>query len=995
MNHAPGAYVVVVAERPGAKSPRSTEIEAHVTRHLGRKSPKTRALRLFACAEDFSREELLAFAESTLADPIVDQVTVTDEVGRGEPGSYVHLARLPGLTDDEGRSAELSWALFHGSPAPEWTFFAEELVTFEEELPDATLATIARDVLGNPNVHALSWGKLPFVAEKPVRVALTAEARVEAVELPDTDEALAELSKSRQLGLSVEELRVIRAHYADPKVREARARAGLDHGPTDCELEIFAQTWSEHCKHKELAATVRVEDRETGRAREVHGIFKTTVVTPTREVRAELDRRGQGFIVTVFDDNAGIVRVDEHTNLTLKVETHNSPSALDPYGGAITGILGCNRDAIGTGRGGGRLFFNTDVLCFGMPDHDAPLLPGQLHPARVFEGVHAGVRDGGNKSGVPTVNGALIFDPRFSGKPLVFCGSAALVPAMAGGAPAWKKELRPGDRVVTVGGRVGKDGIHGATFSSHELGAGQSRAVVQVGSPITQKLVVDFLEEAAARGLLSGVNDSGAGGLSSSVGELARLTGGVRVHTERVPLKYPGLLPWEIFLSESQERMSLAVRPEHVEELFSLAASRGVEAADIGEFTDSGLLEVVHGETKVASLDLHFLHEGTPKLTLDAVVSPPTSSPSAESERDLGDLLLAVLASPNVRSREPVVRAYDHEVKGKTAIKPYMGPRGKAPQDAGVIRISHDDFGAVAVASGICPRYGDKDPYAMAQGAFDEAVRSLVSVGARLPGEAEGPFEPFCGCDNFCVPDSVFHPTQNPDGKEKLGKLVRIAEGLADMVRAFEVPMVSGKDSMKNDFRSAGVKISVPPTLLVTMVAKIRDVRRVVTSEWKSPGDVVFLVGETYDERGCSIASEILGDTGGTAPRVRVPETRALYTLMTRAHEVGLLVQSHDLSDGGLAVALAEACIGSGLGADLTLPESALSPLAALFSESHARFVVSVHEGRAEEAARLFGPRATRLGTVGGDSLIVRHAGKTPIASDLASLTLAYETRLS
>ncbi len=929
-----------------------------------------------------------------MADPVVDDVTVASVVGEGREGSYVHLARLPGLTDDEGRSAELSFSLHTGQPIAPWTFFSEELVVFDDAFPDDTLRAIALEILGNPNVHELSWGRLPFVAKRPVRVALTAVARVETVPLPEDDAALEALAKERSLGLSLAEMKAIVGYYALPEVREARAADGMPLSPTDCELEMFAQTWSEHCKHKEFNATIEVDDRERGEKRTVRSLFKSYVASPTREVQKVLDGRGQAFVVTVFDDNAGIVRVSETTNLTLKVETHNSPSALDPYGGAITGILGCNRDAVGTGRGGGRLFFNTDVLCFGPPDYAEPLLPGQLHPARVFEGVHAGVRDGGNKSGVPTVNGALVFDPRFAGKPLVFCGSAALVPSHAAGEPSWTKDVRPGDRIVTVGGRVGKDGIHGATFSSHELREGQSRGVVQVGSPITQKLVVDLLEEAAAKGLVHGVNDSGAGGLSSSAGELARVTGGARIDTSLVPLKYAGLLPWEIFVSESQERMTLAVHPESLEAFLGLAKARGVEAADIGEFTASGKLDVVHGDTKVASLPLSFLHEGVPPLTLEAIVEPPTRTASRGCEEDLGSLLLLVLASPNVASRESVVRAYDHEVKGKTVLKPYMGESGHAAQDAGVLLVRHGSNEGIAVSSGIVPRYGDLDAYAMAQGAFDEAVRALVSVGARLPCDAEGPFEPFAGCDNFCVPDSVFHETKNPDGREKLGKLVRMAEGLAEMVRAFEIPMVSGKDSMKNDFRAGGVKISVPPTLLVTMVAKIRDVRKVVTTEWKAEGDIVFLVGETHDELGRSIAAQLLDDPGGHAPRVRIPETRALYRLMASAHEKGLLASSHDLSDGGLAAALAEACLGANMGGAIEIPSTGLSAYAALYSESHARFVVSTRPEHEAELAALFGSRATRLGRTGGDMLRVSFEGQRLFELPVSDLTRAYETSL-
>ncbi len=996
---------VWITVRDGLRDARTERIRASTGRFLGEDPGEVRVARLFMIDLDLPDEELLRLAREGLSDRILDEVRVGEPVALPGFSRYVHVSWLPGVTDDEARSAEATLAAMKHIQVPPGTCSSQTLVLFTRPFDHGSLRGLAEKVLGNPNVHHLAWGSLPVMPGYHPRVDLALDARVEPIPLPgldgaNVDEALAALSRSRALGLSVPELRAIARHLAEPSIQEGRARRGVGPDPTDCELEIFAQTWSEHCKHKEFNATIRVDDRSRGIQREVRSLFKSFIRASTLRVREELAGWGKDFIVTVFDDNAGLVRIDDERLLAIKVETHNSPSALDPYGGAITGILGCNRDALGTGKGGARLLFNTDVLCFGMPDHDGPLLPGQLHPARVFSGVREGIQDGGNKSGVPTVNGALLFDPRFSGKPLVFCGSAALMPRVLAGAPSQVKDLRPGDRIVTVGGRVGKDGIHGATFSSSELREGQSHGVVQVGSPITQKRVADFLEEACALGLVAAVTDSGAGGLSSSVGELARLSGGADVRLERVPLKYPGLRPWEVFLSESQERMTLAVRPEELQALSALSEARGVELADLGSFTDTGLLEVRHEGALVCSLDLAFLHEGVPGLVLDAVIEAPqalaiTCDPGTH---EAGDLLLRILASPNVCSRESIVRQYDHEVKGKTVVKPYMGPRGKAPQDAAVLRIDHRGPAGVAVASGIAPKFGDIDAYAMAQGAFDEALRSLVSVGARLPSPGSEDHEPFCGCDNFCVPDSVFDPDGNPDGREKLGKLVRMCEALYDMATFFRVPMVSGKDSMKNDLRAGGRKISVPPTVLFTMVAKIRDVRRAVTSELKAEGDVIFLLGETRDELGASELLRLLDDRGGQAPGVHMQPARDLYERVARAHDEGLLVSSHDLSDGGLAVALAESAIGGGLGAEISLP-TGLPPPVQLFSESHSRLLVSARPDRAGRLAELFGQRATRLGAVileprltvrGGED----RAGREILSLPLARLEAAYDREL-
>lgn len=929
------AHVVQVRMRAGVRDPAAEHARA-AAQSLGWDCGPLAVSRLYAVDLPMPREWLADAAQKALACAVTEEVAI-DQL-QGAAGSHLLLGRLPGVTDDEGRTAQaaLSAVLGRADRGDTQHVFALRLLAFERRLTPEQLRSLGA-VLANPLVDRIEAGDgLP--AQVLVADFAPAVAHAQAtVTLDGSDAELLAISKDRTLHLNLAEMRAVRDHFR--AVAAERLAAAMPAEPTDCELEIFAQTWSEHCKHKEFAATIAFE--HNGEAKTVHSLFKTFIRGATERIRAKYAQIGEDWMLTVFSDNAGVVELDDNSLFVLKVETHNSPSALDPVGGAMTGVLGNNRDAFGTGKGGARLLFNTNVLCFGPPDYSKPLLRGQMHPQRIALGVIDGIKQAGNKSGVPTVNGAILFDDRFAGKPLVYCGTGAILPRHYAGSEAWTKRIEPGYRVVVVGGRVGRDGIHGATFSSGELTDQVSGSVVQIGSPIVQKGVNDFMQAACALGLVAAATDNGAGGLSSSVGELAQTSGGARIDVGLVPLKYAGLQPWEILLSESQERMTLAIEPAALSELLALAARLEVEATDIGAFDDSGRLHVTFGQTTLAHLDLHFLHHGVPPKHMVARWTDPAPLPLPAAELDYGQTILQLLASPNICSRQPVIRQYDHEVKGKTVVKPLMGRSGTGPQDAAVMRASFDGWHGVAIASGICPKYGDLDPYHMAAGAFDEAVRSLISVGARLPQPGEAPS--WSACDNFCVPDSALDPAGNPDGDTKLGKLVRMCEALYDMSVFFDVPMTSGKDSMKNDFRADGQKISVPPTVLFTMVARMTDVRRAVTSDFKQAGDSIFVVGHSYDELGGSELARMHEWQGGQVPLVRQEQAKRVYEKMMAAHAQGLLASSHDCSDGGMAIALAECCIGGGLGALVALPIwPDVGALAMLFGESHSRFVVSV-----------------------------------------------------
>ena len=729
-----------------------------------------------------------------------------------------------------------------------------------------------------------------------------------------SDRQLTALSAQRLLALSLRELHAVRDYYRTPTVRQRRRAAGLDEAATDVELEMIAQTWSEHCKHKIFNATI--EYREDGHGETIRSLFDRCIRATTQEVDP-----GDGFLRSVFHDNSGVIEFDSETLLCFKAETHNSPSALDPYGGAITGIVGVNRDILGTGRGA-RPIFNTNVLCFAPPQIEE--VPGGLLPPRAaLEGVHRGIVDGGNQSGIPTVAGAVLFDSSFIGKPLVFCGTGGIMPASLLGAPSWEAEPHAGDLAVMAGGRIGRDGIHGATFSSLALDESSPLSAVQIGDPITQKKMSDFLLEARDQGLYRAITDNGAGGLSSSFGEMARACGGVRLELERAPLKYHGLEPWEILVSESQERMSLAVAPEHFAALADLARRREVEVTALGEFTADGTVEVRYAERLVALLELEFLHDGLPEMVLQARWEPPQPSPAAAVPVLPPEKVLPrLLADPNIASKEALVRQYDHEVQARTVGKPFVGRRMDGPSDGAVLQPRPDSLRGITVTHGICPWYSTWDTWHMAMCAVDEAVRAHVACG--------GDPDRMAALDNFCWPDPIAGP-DNPDAAHKLAQLVRAARGLRAACLAYRLPLISGKDSMKNDAVVEGRRISVLPTLLVSVLGIIEDLRRSVSSDFKQPGDRIFIVGADRGELGGSAYARLLGGTGGSGagaatggwqqacPTVDAPAAMRRYRLLHAAMCEGMVASAHDLSDGGLAVALAESAIGGRCGARLDL----------------------------------------------------------------------------
>ncbi len=944
------------------------KIEKNAASFLKIKTGKIKTGKVFNITYDLSKENIRKFANLGLKDEIINDVYINSFYNDPFYKSFVLVAKQPGVTDDEGISAQKTLIDILDLKLDTKTqhIYTEDIYLFENELDENILKELAEELLGNKLIHHFEYGRFNGKIDYIPEVRIGKNYKSETIDLNISDDNLLKISKDRLLSLNLKEMKAIQTYFADEKIIENRMKNNLSEMPTNCEMEVLAQTWSEHCKHKEFAAKIHYKNLENGEEETIDSLFKTYIRKSTEIVRERLKNVGNNWLLKIFTDNAGVVKINDKSIFVWKVETHNSPSAIDPYGGAITGILGNNRDPLGTGIGGGKLLFNTNVLCFGTPNYDKELLPGQLHPKRIFEGVRHGIEDGGNKSGVPTVNGSIIFDDRYSGKPLVYCGTGGVMPYQFNGVNSWLKPIDDGDLIIMAGGRVGKDGIHGATFSSAEIDENSPQSAVQIGSPITQKLLSDFMQEAVKKGLIKSSTDNGAGGLSSSVGELAEITGGAVVNLEKVPLKYANLKPWEIYVSESQERMTFVVEEDKKEPLFQLAKEREVELSDIGKFTSTGFIDVRYDDKKVAYLDMKFLHEGVPKKIMEAEwKKSELNEPEISSNLDYNEILIKLMGSDNICSRENVIRQYDHEVKGKTIIKPLMGENGKSPQDAAVMRLNFDSFEGIAISNGICPKYGDINAYEMSAGAFDEAIRQIISVGGKLPNINDKTNRFWTVNDNFCVPDSAFDPVINPDGKLKLAKLVQMNKALFDMSVFYNIPMTSGKDSMKNDFKSGDIKISVPPTILYSMVAKIDDVRKTVTSNFKADGDMIYILGETYDELGASEFYKLFDKLGANVPKVRKEDTKELYKKVMKANDLALIESCHDLSDGGLGVAVCESAIGTEFGVELDVSDfKDLNLNAILFSESHSRFAVSIQPENKKDFERLFKDDCIFIGEV-------------------------------
>lgn len=737
---------------------------------------------------------------------------------------------------------------------------------------------------------------------------------------------LRHLSCSKHLFLNVPEMIAIQNHFKK-----------LQRNPTDCELETIAQTWSEHCHHKTFRGNIEYVFENKGKQMKhlIKNLLKTTIMQATKEIDAP-------WCVSVFHDNSGIIAFDSKDHICFKVETHNHPSALEPFGGANTGIGGVIRDAMGTGLGA-KPIANTDVFCFAPPDIAFHQLPeGVLHPWRIIKGVVDGVRDYGNKTGIPTLNGAVVFNKRFIGNPLVFCGTVGLIPRNK-----VIKRARPGDLIVVLGGRTGRDGIHGATFSSGELTQESekvSSGAVQIGNPIEEKKVLDVIVQARDQGLYTAITDCGAGGFSSAIGEMAAEIG-CRVDLDKAPVKYDGLSYDEIWISESQERMILAVPPKNFQKLLHICDHENVQVAALGKFTATNKLELFYGGAKVCDLSMDFLHHGIPQVAKKAFWShkePRVESMKFSCPQNLTQKLKDVLSHYNVCSKENIIRRYDHEVQGSSVIKPLVGPNCDGPSDASVIRPKLTSDRGLAIANGINVRFGMIDPYWMAASCIDETIRQIVAVGGKLNHIAI--------LDNFCW--------GNPDKPDRLGGLVRCAQGCYDTAVGYQTPFISGKDSLYNEYAERGKTHSIPGTLLISAIGMVDDVKKCVSMDFKKEGHLIYVLGETFEEMGGSVYGETHNRLGTRVPRVNTVQGRKNFLALEKAIAHQWVYAAHDCSEGGLAVALAEMAFAGNLGLTVSLKKVPFQGRkrndVILFSESNSRFVVEVSPRHQREFENLF-----------------------------------------
>ncbi|MBT9131809.1 phosphoribosylformylglycinamidine synthase [candidate division NPL-UPA2 bacterium Unc8] len=1002
------ASIIRVYFKDEARDTLGERVKEEILKHLKLKVDKVGTVEVYTIDKELSYSELEHVRKEIFTDPLV-QISSCKSLTKNFDW-LVEVGCRPGVTDPVGHTArEAIEELLGVSFTARQSVYASREYLISGGLKQAEVERIVRDFLANELIQR--W---KIIDRRTIEGRGEAEPYIPHVQLSDgpqvievnlgvSDAELERIGKDGIMGkegsrgplaLSLPEMRTIRDYFNRGNVIAARKEVGLGKNPLDIELESIAQTQSEHCKHKIFNGLLAYEENGKREPELIDSLFKTYIKGATHEIRKKAGEND--WCVQVFTDNSGIVRFNENWNLTFKVETHNSPSALDPYGGAITGIVGVNRDPLGTGKGS-RLILNIYGYCLAPPNYEKELpcrdKNGKnplLHPRRILDGVRKGVEDGGNKSGIPTAWGFLRFDERYLGKPLVYVGTVGIMPAVINGKPSHKKKAMPGDLIVMVGGKIGKDGIHGATFSSESLQKESPAAAVQIGDPITQKKMSDMLLEARDLDLYNSITDNGAGGLSCSIGEMAQESGGCTVNLTAAPLKYDGLDPWEIWISEAQERMTLAIEPEKLTRFMELCHKWDVIGTVLGKFTDSGKCHVEYQGKTVMFVDLDFLHNGLPQKRMRGVFHPPSlRMVEVPPPQNLTGVLKEMLSRLNICSKEHIVRQYDHEVQGTSVIKPLVGVRCDVHSDAVVIKPLADSWQGVSITTAIKPNYSDLDTYHMAACCIDEAVKNAISIGSDPNRIAL--------LDNFCW--------SRTEEEWRLGELKRAAQACYDYAILFGTPFISGKDSMFNDFdgfSEAGkvLKIAVPPTLLISAIGIISDVRKCITMDGKAPEDIIYILGETALELGGSEYLCLMGEEhkAGRVPVVNGERAKLLYQRLYRAIEEGIISSAHSLSDGGLGVGLAKVAFAGELGMEVDLSKVPRKGVERddflLFSESASRFIITVSPKNARDFQEMM--RESECASIGclrsnGKFAIKGLDGRVIISARSSDLKQAYK----
>jgi phosphoribosylformylglycinamidine synthase II len=963
-----------IALRPELFDAEGDGIRRKAKDYFGLEIHSIRSIQVITIDADLSVDQLKTIQTQIFTNPVT-QISSYDPLNI-EFDWTIWVGFRPGVRDNPGSTAvEAVEDILDLKFAPDQAIYTSKQYCLKGKGLDLKdVKTIAGELLANDIIQQWKifsideWDPAAGTGMIIPKVILNHTPRVTTIPV-HSDLTLKRISDERGLALNPADIPFIRSYFIDEKVHAERASKGLS-DPTDVELEYISQSRSDHCNHNTFRGLFRYRDLETGETTIVDNLFKTCIEAPTLALKTK-----KPWVISVLWDNAGVARFDQDHYYVITGETHNSPSNMEAYGGAITGIVGVYRDPLGTGKGS-KLVMGGYGFCVGPRDYKGPLRP-HLHPRRLLDGVIEGVRDGGNKSGIPTTFGQVLFDQGYLGKCLVFVTAVGIMPAEILGKPAEQKKTSPGDLVMMCGGRVGKDGIHGVTASSETFSEHTPAGHVQIGDPYTQKKMHDFLLDARDEGLIQFVTDNGGGGLSSSVGESARFSNGCDIQLEKVPLKYAGLDQWEIWISESQERMTVAVRPEDLDRFLALSKLHAVESTVIGRYTDSGKLSITYDGAPCAYIDVDFTASGFPQWEFDAEWLPPKRrglyEPVLKSPGNCQTLLLDILSRSNICAKEWIPRQYDHEVQGTSVVKPLVGAQRDVPSDAAVVRPVLGSSRGLAFTQALLPAYSAIDTYHMTACTIDEAVRRLVAVGADL--------DQIGGVDNFCWPSIQFHPQNNPDAKLKAAKLVRSCRALRDICLAYKIPLLSGKDSMYVDGHLQGPyqethKVSALETLQFSATSIINDIHKCTTMDSKMGQDLVYILGATRNELGGSEYYAHLGYIGLNVPEVVPEKFIPIYRALGTAIDKEIVASVHGIYRGGLGVHLALVAMGGNLGMAIDLgavpAEQTDRDDVVLFSESAGRFIVTIDPRHQKTFEQLFsGLSFACIGTVTEDNRFI------------------------